>query len=66
MKLLSFLILIHLGILSVNIKIVYWPFDGREASVNNLVPGTKRCLKKSVYLAGYLLMTTDGLLIPVF
>ena len=66
MKLLSFLILIHLGILSVNIKIVYWPFDGIEASVNNLVPGTKRFLKKSVYLAGYLLMTTDGLLIPVF
>ena len=64
--LLSSLIRIPLGILSVNIKISAWPLDGRESSPNNLVSGTTGGLENSVYFFGYLLITTEGLLLPVF
>ena len=66
MKVLSTLIRIPLGILSVNIKMPLWPFDGREASLNHLVLGTTGGCRKSVYLPGYLLVTTEALLFPVF
>ena len=66
MKLLSSLIRMPLGILSVNIKMFLYPFDGREDSLNNLVPGTTRGRGKSVCLSGYLLITTEVLLLPVF
>ena len=57
---------IALGILSGNIKMSLWPFDYRKASLNNIVPGTTGGGKKSVFLSGYLLITTKGLLPPVF
>ena len=66
MKVLSTLIRIPLGILSVNIKMSLWPFDGREASLNHLVSGMTGGRGKSVYLSGYLLITTEPLLFPVF
>ena len=60
MKLLSSLIRIPLRILSVNIKMSLCPFDGREASLDNLVPGTTGDREKSVCLSGCLLITTDS------
>ena len=52
-------------ILSVNIKMSLWTFDGREASLNNLVPGTTWGREKLVCLSGCLLIITEGLLLPV-
>ena len=40
-----------------------WNFHGREASLDNLVPGTTGGRGKYVCLSGYLLMTTEGLLL---
>ena len=42
-----------------------WPFDGRKASQNNLVPVTTGGCENSVCLSGYLLITTEGLLFLV-
>ena len=50
MELLSSLLRIVLGILSVNIKMFQMTFDGREVSLKDLVPGTTRSHKKSVCL----------------
>ena len=66
MKVFSSLIRISLGILSVNIKMFLSPFDNREASLNNLIPGTTGSCEKSVCLSGYLLINIEGLLFPVF
>ena len=41
-------------------------FDGREASLNNLVPRMRGGREKSVCLSGYLLITTERLFFPVF
>ena len=43
-----------------------WPFDGREASLNNFVPETAGGREKLVCFSGYFLITTEGLLFPVF
>ena len=53
MKLFSSLIRIPLGILSVNIKVFLWPFYGREASLNNLLPGMTGNREKSVCLVSF-------------
>ena len=66
MKLFSSLLQIPLGILSVNIKMLFWPFNGREASRNNLAPEMIGSREKFVCLSGCLLMTTEGLLCLVF
>ena len=57
---------IPLGILSLNIKMFLQPFDSREVLLNNLIPETTRDREKSVCQSGYLLITTEGLLLPVF
>ena len=67
MKLLSSLIRTPLGVLSVNIKMPLWLLDGREASMNNLVPETKEGSKSLGSRSGYLLIiATEGLFPPVF
>ena len=66
MRPLSSQIRITFAILSVNIRLFLWPFNEREASIDNLVTGTTGSRKKNVCLSGCLLMTTEGLLILVF
>ena len=66
MKLLSSLVQIPLGMLSVNIKMSLWPLGCREASLNKLVPGTTGGREKSACLSGYTLITTKGLFFRYF
>ena len=64
-KVLTSLMQIPVLILSVNIKMSLWPFYGREASLNNLVPGTTWGREKLFCLSGCLLIITEGLFFPV-
>ena len=66
MKVLSSLMQIPVGILSVNIKMSLWPFDDREASLNNLVPGTTWGREKLVCFSECLLIITEGIFFQYF
>ena len=57
---------IPVGILSVNIKMSLWPFDGREASLNNLVPGRTWDREKLVCFSECLLIITEGIFFQYF